>query len=179
MCGVTGIFHYAEPDRPADRAALVRMTRALRHRGPDDEGFFLDGPVGLGHRRLSIVDLSVTGKQPMHSSDGCVISYNGETYDHVRQRPRLEARGVQFRGTADTETVLHLVRLLGPGALAAVAGIFAFAFWDAPHKRLLLARDPLGVKQLYFHDDGKRIVFASEIKALLEHDGVPRELDPA
>ncbi len=179
MCGVAGVFHYAEPEREVDRDALTRMTRTLRHRGPDDEGFFVSGPVGLGHRRLSILDLSPTGRQPMLSADGCAIAYNGESYNHATFRPRLEAKGVRFAGTSDTETLLHLVRLYGPGALTEVAGIFAFAFWDARHRRLLLARDPLGVKQLYFHDDGRRIVFASEIKALFEHPGVPREIDPA
>jgi asparagine synthase (glutamine-hydrolysing) len=178
MCGVAGIFHYAELGRSPDRDALVRMTRALRHRGPDDEGIHIDGPLGLGHRRLSIVDLSPTGKQPMVADDDAAISYNGEAYNHARFRPRLEARGVRFRGTSDTETILHLLRLEGPGALADVAGIFAFAFWDARRRRLILARDPLGVKQLYYHDDGKRIVFASEIKALLCHPGVLREIDP-
>ncbi len=179
MCGVAGIFHYGEPSRPADRDLVVRMTRALRHRGPDDEGFHVEGPLGLGHRRLSIVDLSPTGRQPMYTPDGHVIVYNGEAYNHARFRDRLEAKGVRFAGTSDTETLLYLLRQDGPRALADVAGIFTFAYWDARHERLILARDPLGVKQLYFHDDGKRIVFASEIKALLMCPGVPREVDPA
>jgi asparagine synthase (glutamine-hydrolysing) len=176
MCGVTGVFHYKEP-RPVDRDLLVRMTRRLVHRGPDDEGFHIDGSLGLGHRRLSIVDLSATGKQPMLADDGSAISYNGEAYDHAAWRPRLEARGVRFRGSSDTETLLHLLRLYGPHALAEIAGIFGIAFWDAPRKRLILARDPLGVKQLYFHDDGNRVVFASELKALFADKSVPRAID--
>ena len=178
MCGVAGIFHYHDRRKPVDRNALVRMTRVLRHRGPDDEGFFVDGAIGLGHRRLAIVDLSETGHQPMKSARGSVIAYNGETYNHREFRGRLEAKGVSFRGTSDTETVLHLVDAYGPGILADLAGIFAFALWDARHDRLILARDPLGVKQMYFHDDGHRIVFGSEIKALLEHEDVPRRIDP-
>lgn len=178
MCGLVGIFHYSDPERPVDRGPLQVATRRLRHRGPDDEGFHIDGPLGLGHRRLSIVDLSPTGHQPM--IDGLsrrAIAYNGEFYDHRRYRDRLASHGVQFRGTSDTETLLHLLALDGPGVLADVSGIFAFAWWDAPRRRLILARDPLGVKQLYVHDDGKRIVFASEIKALFAFPGVPRRID--
>lgn len=179
MCGVAGIFHYADPDRPIDRELLTRMTRALSHRGPDDEGFHVDGPIGLGHRRLSIVDLTPSGKQPMATASGQQwISYNGEAYNHASFRPRLAGRGVGFRGTSDTETLLQLISVYGPGALAEVAGIFGLAFWDAKHQRLVLARDPLGVKQLYYHDDGSRILFASEIKAVLECADVPREPDP-
>ena len=178
MCGVTGIFHYASPERPVDRDELTRMTRALAHRGPDEEGFFVDRGLGLGHRRLSIVDLSPTGRQPMMAPDGSVLSYNGEAYNHRAFRPRLEARGARFAGSADTETLLHLLRLEGPRALSDVAGIFGIAFWDARRRRLVLARDPLGVKQIYYHDDGRRVVFASEIKALLECAGVERAVDP-
>lgn len=178
MCGSAGIYHYGEPDRPVDRAALERMTRALVHRGPDDEGFYVDGPIGLGHRRLSIVDLSPTGRQPMATADGAAwIVYNGELYDHRAFRPRLEAHGVQFRGTSDTETLLYLVRQYGPRVLAETHGIFGFALWDSGHRRLLLARDMLGVKQVYFHDDGRRIAFASELKALLDLPDVPRAPD--
>lgn len=178
MCGVAGIFHYAEPDRPIDVDLLTRMTRAIAHRGPDDEGFHVDGPIGLGHRRLAIVDLTPTGKQPMASGHGAWISYNGELYNHATFRPRLEARGVTFRGTSDTETLLHLIAEYGPGALADTAGIFGLAYWDAARRKLVLARDPLGVKQIYYFDDGQRIVFASEIKAVLQCADVPRDPDP-
>jgi asparagine synthase (glutamine-hydrolysing) len=179
MCGIAGIYHYAADGRPVDRTLVERMTRLLAHRGPDDEGFHWDGPIGLGHRRLSIVDLSATGNQPMATADGsCWISYNGEFYNHLEHRQRLAAKGCVFRGTSDTETLLYLLQVWGPTALADVAGIFAFAFWDAKNRRLILGRDPLGVKQLYYHDDGRRIVFASEIKALLCCPDVPREPDP-
>src|SRR5215471_1993758 len=177
MCGIAGIFHYRSADRPVDRPLLERMTRALAHRGPDGEGFHVDGPLGFGHRRLAIVDLSPTGSQPMSNEDGSLwINYNGEFYNHRAQRTRLEARHA-FRGSSDTETFLHLFEERGVECLGEIAGIFAVAFWDARRRVLTLARDPLGVKQLYYHDDGYRIVFASEIKALLCTDDVPREID--
>jgi asparagine synthase (glutamine-hydrolysing) len=178
MCGIAGIFNYADPLRPLDRGLLVRMTRLLAHRGPDDEGFYTEGGLGLGNRRLAVVDLRQTGHQPMtDEASACWMTYNGEFYNHREFRPRLTAKGVRFRGTSDTETLLHLLNSYGPGALASVAGIFALAYWDAVHRRLILARDPLGVKQLYYYDDGSRILFASEIKALLACDKVPRQID--
>jgi asparagine synthase (glutamine-hydrolysing) len=178
MCGIAGIFYYAEPDRPVDRDLLVRMTRTLAHRGPDAEGFHFDGSLGFGHRRLSIVDLSPTGAQPMSNEDGtCWITYNGEFYNHASFRERLLARGHRFRGPSDTETLIHLMEESGPEALTEAVGIFGFAFWDSRSRRLTLARDPLGVKQVYYHDDGRRIVFASEIKALLLCPDVPRDPD--
>jgi asparagine synthase (glutamine-hydrolysing) len=179
MCGIAGIFHYRDRLHQADLMLLRRMTRAISHRGPDDEGFFIDGPIGLGNRRLAIVDLSPSGHQPMSSADGrSCLSYNGEFYNHRSFRPRLESHGARFRGTSDTETLLYTLATYGPGILTDVAGIFGLAFWDARHHRLILARDPIGVKQLYYHDDGQRIVFASEIKALLQCADVPREIDP-
>jgi len=179
MCGIAGVYHYADPGRPVDRDLLGRMTRVLEHRGPDGEGMFVDGPVGLGHRRLAIVDLTATGRQPMTTADsGCHISYNGEFYNHASFRERLAGHGVRFRGSSDTETLLYLLAEYGPNVLSETAGIFAFAFWDATARRLILARDPLGVKQLYYHDDGRRVVFASEVKALLQCSRVPREADP-
>jgi asparagine synthase (glutamine-hydrolysing) len=177
MCGIIGIFHYGEQDRPVDRALLERMTRALAHRGPDGEGILLEGPVGFGHRRLAIVDLSPTGHQPMVSGDGALwVTYNGEFYNHASFRAEL-ARARPFRGTSDTETLLRLFERRGPRCFEEIAGIFGVAFWDARRRVLTLARDPLGVKQLYYHDDGARIVFASEIKALLVCPDVRREID--
>lgn len=179
MCGIAGIFHYADPDALVDRELLVKMTRALEHRGPDDEGFFVDGGVGFGHRRLSIVDLSPTGHQPMSTDDGrYTITYNGELYNHQTYRASLASRGVTFRGTSDTESLLKAIATDGPGLLESAAGIFGFALFDKAERRVLLARDPLGVKQVYFHDDGRRVVFASEIKALLVDPSVRREIDP-
>lgn len=177
MCGISGIFNYADPSRPVDRALLERMTRTLAHRGPDAEGFFVDGPIGLGHRRLSIVDLSPAGAQPMPDETGqCQLVYNGEFYNHAESRSRLAAHHA-FRGHSDTETLLYLLRDEGPGALASTAAIFGLAFWDGRRRALTLARDPLGVKQVYYYDDGARVLFASGIKALLACPEVPRELD--
>ncbi|EYF03872.1 asparagine synthase (glutamine-hydrolyzing) [Chondromyces apiculatus] len=177
MCGIAGIFHYGAQDRPADRLLLERMTRRIAHRGPDGEGIHLDGPVGLGHRRLAIVDLSPTGAQPMASDDGSLwITYNGEFYDHARFRAALAARR-PFRGSSDTETLLRLFEERGAGCFGDIAAIFGLAIWDARRRVLTLARDAIGVKQVYYHDDGTRIVFASEIKALLACADVPRALD--
>jgi asparagine synthase (glutamine-hydrolysing) len=178
MCGIAGIFHYADATAKVDRRALVRMTRALAHRGPDAEGFHVDGNLGLGHRRLSIVDLTPTGAQPMLLDGGAhALSYNGELYNHREFRAQLETRGEVFRGTSDTETLLRLLAARGTACLDALAGIFAFAWWDRSARTLTLVRDPMGVKQLYVHDDGKRVAFASEIKALLTLADVPRALD--
>ena len=179
MCGIAGIFNYADPSRPVDRELLTRMTRSLAHRGPDAEDFRIEGNVGFGHRRLSIVDLSPTGAQPMPNDDrSCWITYNGEFYNHRDFRPRLEAKGARFRGSSDTETMLRLLESEGPESLKDAAGIFGLGFWDGRNKTLTLARDPLGVKQVYFHDNGRRIAFASEIKALLQDPEVPRDVDP-
>lgn len=178
MCGIAGIFHYAEPERPVDRDLLVRMTTVLSHRGPDGDGIFISGNLGLGHRRLAIVDLSPTGSQPMANEDGsCWIAYNGEFYNHESFRRRLVALGHRFRGPSDTETLVHVLEQFGAPALSEIAGIFGFGFWNGRCRRLTLARDALGVKQVYYHDNGRRIVFASEIKALLVCADVPREPD--
>lgn len=179
MCGIAGVFHYGEPGRQVDKDLLLRMTRALAHRGPDGEGLYVDRGIGLGHRRLSIVDLSPTGAQPMcNQRKTSWITYNGEFYNHSQFRRRLQSQGHCFRGTSDTETLLYLLDQEGPDALAHAMGIFAFAYWEEENQRLTLARDHMGVKQVYYHDDGKRIVFASEIKALLVRPDVPRRPDP-
>jgi asparagine synthetase B (glutamine-hydrolysing) len=158
MCGIAGVFAYREPDRLISREIVRRITNALSHREPDGEGIFTDGPVGPGNRRLSIVDLAETGAQPMWTLDRrAVMSYNGEFYNHAEFRPKLEARGVRFCGRSDTETLLYLLAEYGPDALRDVAGIFGLAFWDKRARRLLLARDPIGVKQVCFNDDGKRV----------------------
>src|SRR5579862_1504341 len=161
MCGIAGIFHYREPWRQVDRDLLLKMTRTLVHRGPDDEGLFVRDGIGLGHRRLSIVDLSPTGAQPMANENGTNwISYNGEFYNHRHFRDYLLAKGHRFRGRSDTETLLNLLDQDGPDSLAKVMGIFGFAYWEGGSRRLTLARDHLGVKQVYYHDNGSRIIFA-------------------
>ncbi|MEK6287212.1 MAG: asparagine synthase (glutamine-hydrolyzing) [Acidobacteriota bacterium] len=178
MCGICGIAIPEKLNRSVDAAALVRMRDSLTHRGPDDAGVFVDGAVGLGHRRLSIVDLA-GGHQPMPNEDGKVwITYNGEVYNHRELRPALEERGHVYQTASDTETIIHLYEERGPRAVEQLRGMFAFAIWDAPRRRLVLARDRLGIKPLYYtlSDDGV-ICFASEIKALIEARAVRAELN--
>lgn len=176
MCGICGVVRPA--GLPPEAATQVRrMAAALSHRGPDDEGFFHDRHAALGSRRLSIVDLG-GGHQPIGSEDGSVqLVYNGEIYNFREERARLEAAGHRFRTATDSEVVVHAYEEEGASGLSRLNGIFALALWDAPRRRLLLARDPLGVKPLYYAWDGSRLAFASEIKALLEIPGMRREVD--
>ncbi|HXH20986.1 MAG TPA: asparagine synthase (glutamine-hydrolyzing) [Dehalococcoidia bacterium] len=176
MCGLAG---YADlSGRPADLALLARMTAVLAHRGPDGEGLHLEGPVGLGHRRLAIIDLA-TGTQPMASADGRLwIAFNGEIYNFRELRSELERRGGWFfRTSSDTEVILAAYDAWGTACLRRLRGMFAFALWDAPQRRLLLARDRVGIKPLVYARLGDRFLFASEIKAILEDRTVPHDLD--
>lgn len=178
MCGICGIYHYAT-DRPVDRDVLARMTRAMVHRGPDDEGFHVsaDGRLGLGFRRLAIVDLA-GGHQPMANEDDSVwIAFNGEIYNHAELRPGLEARGHVYRTRSDTETILHQYEEVGDAFPTFLQGMFAIAIHDVKQRRLFLARDRIGVKPLYYVDTGSCFLFASEIKALLQHPDIPRRLN--
>ncbi len=178
MCGICGIAYTAESNQRVDEGQLRRMRDSLAHRGPDDAGLFIDSHIGLAHRRLSIVDLS-SGHQPMPNEDQTVwISYNGEVYNHSDLRPELEQRGHTYRSVCDTETIIHLYEEHGPRAVERLRGMFAFAIWDANKNRLLLARDRLGIKPLYYllTADGS-ILFASEIKALLEFGALKPELN--
>ena len=153
------------------------MGESLRHRGPDDEGSHLDGPVGLGHRRLSIIDLD-TGRQPISNEDGTVwITYNGEVYNFPELRQELEAKGHTFKTRTDTETVVHLYEEMGSRCVERLRGMFAFGIWDARRRLVVLARDRLGQKPLYYYHDRKRLVFASELKAVLAAEVVEPELD--
>ena len=175
MCGIAGILRC---DGAAPGPGLLRaMTTAIAHRGPDGDGFFSDGPVGLGHRRLAIIDL-VTGDQPMSSDDGSVVLiFNGEIYNFRELRRELEARGATFRTASDTEVILHAYEAWGVDCLPRLRGMFTFALWDKARRRLFLARDRVGIKPLVYAWDGRRLLFGSEIKALLEDPTLPRELD--
>ena len=154
------------------------MADTMAHRGPDDAGLFIDGPVGLGFRRLSIIDLS-GGHQPMSTpDDDLTIVFNGEVYNYRDLTSELAAEGHRFQTRSDTETILHAYRQFGDDCVTRLRGMFAFAIWDRPKQRLLLARDRLGVKPLYYYQCGQFLAFASEIKALLEIPGVPRQVDP-
>jgi len=182
MCGICGIAIPEGVNQDVDAATLVRMRDSLTHRGPDDGGLYINSAagasIGLGHRRLSIVDLA-GGHQPMSNEDGSVwITYNGEVYNHRDLRPSLEERGHVYRTNCDTETIIHLYEEKGPRAVEELRGMFAFAIWDQSRRRLVLARDRLGIKPLYYtlSDDGV-ICFASEIKALVEARAVRAELN--
>jgi asparagine synthase (glutamine-hydrolysing) len=177
MCGICGIYHYGN-DGPVSEATLRRMTDVIAHRGPDDDGFYLNGRVGLGHRRLSIIDVA-GGHQPIFNEDGTVaIIFNGEVYNYRELAALVEARGHQLRTRSDTETIVHLYEEFGAQCVAMLRGMFAFALWDERRRVLLLARDRLGKKPLYYADGDGRLVFGSELKSLLENPQVPRALDP-
>jgi len=176
MCGIAGVLELDRRRRPS-RESLHRMAKVLAHRGPDEEGFYESGPVGFAHRRLSIIDLA-SGQQPMESADGSVcVVFNGEIYNYPELKVELEQRGHVFRTRSDTEVLLALYVEAGVEAFARLNGMFACAFWDARTSRLVLVRDRLGKKPLYYYRDAERVVFGSELKAVLAHGGVPRTLD--
>jgi len=198
MCGIAGVFH--RDRRPVDAEVLVRMTRSIVHRGPDEEGYFLnrqdavdcyagvpmrglrgregDGHVGFGHRRLSIIDLK-TGQQPLANEDGTVwITFNGEIYNFAELRRELEAKGHAFRTNSDTEMIVHAWEEWGPEAVKRFRGMFAFAVWDERKRVLWLGRDRLGKKPLYYCDHDGSFLFGSEIKTILQAPGAPRDIDP-
>ena len=178
MCGIAGIVDL-DGLEPTDGVAVGRMTAALRHRGPDDAGSFLDDRAALGHARLSIIDLAA-GHQPMCNEDESIwIAFNGEIYNFPELYPRLQARGHQFRTRCDTEAILHLYEDHGERCVDHLQGMFAFAIWDQKQRRLLLARDRIGIKPLYYQQVGNRLLFGSELKAILAVPGVPRRIDPA
>ena len=171
MCGIAGIVSLNSRE-PVDQVRVKRMRDILRHRGPDGEGLWAEGPVGLGHRRLAIVDVA-GGRQPMANEDETVwITYNGEIYNHAILRPELEARGHRYRTRSDTETILHLYEQEGDSCVERLQGMFAFALWDRARHRLLLARDRLGIKPLYYAITERELLFASEIKALVGAGGI-------
>ncbi len=181
MCGIAGFVSssFAGPAAQLDNLA-VAMNTSLRLRGPDDHGNWIDAEAGVAliHRRLSIVDLSAAGHQPMVSADGrYVISYNGEVYSHEDIRPSLAARGVKFRGHSDTEVMLESIAAFGLEAtLPRLIGMFAIALWDRKERTLTLVRDRLGIKPLYWAKFGELFLFGSELKALRAHPGwTPRD----
>ncbi|HXJ93278.1 MAG TPA: asparagine synthase (glutamine-hydrolyzing) [Terriglobia bacterium] len=179
MCGIAGIFNFGSL-APADPVALARATAAMVHRGPDDEGFYIDGELGLGNRRLSIIDLP-GGHQPISNEDGTVwITFNGEIYNYRDLRQDLETRGHHFRTASDTEAIVHLYEEYGLDGLHQLRGMFAFALWDGRRRRLWVARDRIGVKPLFYRLREGTLQFASELRALaeLDDDGGRFEVDP-
>ena len=168
MCGIAGIFNYYKA--PLPEGILEKMTRVIKHRGPDDEGFWKDGFIGFGHRRLAIIDLTSAAHQPMISHDGrYVINYNGEIYNFREIKKELERVGYFFYSSSDTEVVLNAWSCWGKEALTRFNGMFAMAIWDRQNNTLVLGRDRYGVKPLYYRDDGKKLIFGSEIKSILQH----------
>ena len=175
MCGITGVMQFG--GARVETEDLRRMCAAMVHRGPDDEGIYAAGPVGIGMRRLSIVDLA-TGHQPLSNEDGTVwIVFNGEIYNHAILRDKLQALGHQYRTHSDTETIIHLYEEYGPECVQHLRGMFAFAIWDSRRQRLFIARDRLGIKPLYYRLTSQRIVFGSEIKVVLAYPGTSAGFD--
>ncbi|MEP0276410.1 MAG: asparagine synthetase B, partial [Nitratireductor sp.] len=178
MCGIAG--YCGDGVAPQDGAALLwRMGRELAHRGPDGQGSHVGRGIGLGHRRLAVIDLSEGAAQPMASACGAIhIAYNGEVFNYLELRAELVARGRRFRSESDTEVVLQLYEEFGPDFVTKLNGDFALAIWDGRSRRLLLARDRVGVRPLFYHWQGGTLYFASEIKALMQVPGFSAEIDP-
>ena len=182
MCGINGIFAYHYAANPINAAELERTRDYMAARGPDGSGRWVDDEcrIGLGHRRLSIIDLSDAGAQPMASPDRrLVVTFNGEIYNHAALRCELEAKGHKFRSRSDTEVLLHLYADRGEAMVRDLRGMFAFAIWDAERSTLLLARDPYGIKPLYYADDGWTFRFASLVKGLVAGGAVAGDVEPA
>src|SRR5438132_10582297 len=182
MCGINGIFAYHSASSAPEEAELLATRDVMRARGPDGSGAWWSGDrhCGLGHRRLSIIDLSDRASQPMTSEDGrSVVVFNGEIYNYPRLRVELEVEGARFRTTSDTEALLHLYARYGAEMVHQLRGMFAFAIWDELRGELFLARDPYGIKPLYTANDGWTFRFASQVKALLAGGHVSRDPEPA
>jgi asparagine synthase (glutamine-hydrolysing) len=176
MCGIAGVLEFGR-DARASAAALREMCRTITHRGPDDDGFYTDGAVGIGMRRLSIVDVA-GGHQPLSNEDGSLwIVFNGEIYNHLALREQLIARGHHYNTNSDTETVVHLFEEYGADCVQHLRGMFAFAIWNRNTKTLFIARDRLGIKPLYYELTPERLLFGSEIKALFAHGGMRPEFN--
>ncbi|HID30478.1 MAG TPA: asparagine synthase (glutamine-hydrolyzing), partial [Desulfobacterales bacterium] len=179
MCGICGIY-YLDRERRVDEELLASMARCLRHRGPDDQGFHLDGNLGLGHRRLSIIDLSPLGRQPMSNEDESLwIVCNGEIYNYLELRQQLMVRGHTFRSHSDSEVIIHLYEDEGFDCVKRLNGMFAFAIWDARKRLLFAARDHFGVKPFFYTRNDERFAFASEIKALVQTGLIQPQLNRA
>ena len=182
MCGIAAIFAYDSSAPGVNEGELVAIRDRMAARGPDGAGLWLDPArrVGFGHRRLSIIDLSETGAQPMLLPEkNLVITFNGEIYNYRELRAGLEARGCRFRSQCDTEVLLHLYAEAGEAMLDKLRGMFSFAIWDGGKQTLFLARDPFGIKPLYWADDGKTFRAASQVKALLAGGNIDTSPEPA
>ena len=178
MCGICGVVSF-QPETPVDKSILLRMNQSLRHRGPDDDGYYQDSQASLAMRRLSIIDLH-TGQQPITNETGDVwVVYNGEIYNYRELRSELERRGHIFKTQTDTEVIVHAYEQYGDDCVNRFNGMFSIALWDQRRRRLLLARDRLGIKPLYYWQSQSSLVFASELKALLHYPDVSRQTNLA
>ena len=180
MCGICGVLNYGNTVDTVDTSLLTKMSDSIAHRGPDDSGTFIspNRKLGFGFRRLSIVDLSPAGHQPMQTPDGQVtIMLNGEIYNHLVLRKEFEAKGCRYRSRSDTETILYAYQHYGVEFVHKLLGMFAIALWDEPRQRLVLVRDRIGIKPIYYTITNGKFIFGSEIKALLQHPDVHREMD--
>jgi len=177
MCGIAGQFNF-EGYKPVARETIVRMARSIAHRGPDDEGFFVAGPVGLGFRRLSIIDLA-GGHQPMSDAEETIwVIFNGEIYNYRELRAELQSKGYQFRTNSDTEVIIHGYKEWGTAVFSHLNGMFGLAVWDVPNQRLVVARDAMGIKLIYYKIDDGSLTFGSEIRAVLAAGDSKPEVDP-
>src|SRR5436309_15776850 len=177
MCGITGQYNF-ERHEPVERETIVRMARSIAHRGPDDEGFFIAGPVGLGFRRLSIIDLA-GGHQPMSDAEETVwIIFNGEIYNYKEQRAELQSKGHRFRTNSDTEVIIHGYKQWGTDVFNHLNGMFGLAIWDVPNERLVVARDAMGIKLIYYKIDNGQLTFGSEIRPILPAKDSKPKVDP-
>jgi asparagine synthase (glutamine-hydrolysing) len=177
MCGIAGQFNFQRRE-PVERETIVRMARSIAHRGPDDEGFFIAGPIGLGFRRLSIIDLA-GGHQPMSDAEETVwIIFNGEIYNYRELRAELQSKGYQFRTNSDTEVIIHAYKEWGSDAFNHLNGMFGLAIWEVQTQRLVLARDAMGIKLIYYKIDNGTLTFGSEIRAILAAQKSRPDVDP-
>ena len=176
MCGICGIYNFNK-DRPVSKETLNSMTNTMIHRGPDESGTYIDRFIGLGHRRLSIIDI-LGGKQPMTNEDKTIwVTYNGEIYNYQTLKNQLLKKGHEFKTNCDTEVVVHAFEEYGTQCVLKFNGMFAFALWDSRDEMLFLARDRLGIKPLYYAISGSTFLFASEIKAILKHTAIKAEVE--
>src|SRR5213079_1069352 len=177
MCGIAGQFKFLRRE-PVERETIVRMARSIAHRGPDDEGYFVAGPVGLGFRRLSIIDLA-GGHQPMSDAEETVwVIFNDEIYNYRELRAELQSKGHQFRTNSDTEVIIHGYKEWSTDVFNHLNGMFGLAIWDVPNERLVLARDAMGIKLIYYKIDNGQLAFGSEIRAILAAEDSRPEVDP-
>ena len=177
MCGIAGQFNFQRRE-PVERETIVRMARSIAHRGPDDEGFFVAGPVGLGFRRLSIIDLT-SGHQPMSDAEETVwVIFNGEIYNYRELRRELQGKGHQFKTNSDTEVIVHGYKEWGTQVFDRLNGMFGLAIWDVPNQRLVVARDAMGIKLVYYKIDHGTLTFGSEIRPILAAQDSRPDVDP-